>query len=496
MSAKSAQLVIHQDAEVVKQVRKAVNRALGDEAQVIFDSNFEDARKLIDNLSVPLSLVIIGDNTPANDEAAVGSLPSGAALAFIKDNCNKIPIIVLTSTTPDPKLTQLIDERSNVAVVQYDWAVLEARARDLHSGTAIRSFLDVEVMINDGSQGKWIVKSIGPFRKEESGDFDIESKQFDVLVKMSNGIPAAGELWNAQLAAVGDQLDAMLFDNYGNEFAQALFSRLTRPNIARFVRFLFTMGPSRHAAVVEGLRDRLEDGDPWLLQAPMIRQYAPNGNRLPLFKDDVSYHRPINCLIINANPNAGKDDNPNALLEIRAEAQAICKQLTALQPTSIGYVEHIDLGANPPDSVAVVMEALGKRSWHMVHFAGHCLMQGSDAALVLNARTNEYLPLEQLDQKLQYAQFLFISSSHGCEQPFLSAAMEFSIPAMLAHRWRVNDSSARLFAADFYSCLFDSGDVGFKSLEYACLGARRRARARQVKNNIWASPLLLTHKSS
>jgi succinyl-CoA synthetase alpha subunit len=110
MSAKSAQLVIHQDAEVVKQVRKAVNRALGDEAQVIFDSNFEDARKLIDNLSVPLSLVIIGDNTPANDEAAVGSLPSGAALAFIKDNCNKIPIIVLTSTTPDPKLTQLIDE--------------------------------------------------------------------------------------------------------------------------------------------------------------------------------------------------------------------------------------------------------------------------------------------------------------------------------------------------------------------------------------------------
>ena len=504
MTLKASQLIIHQNEEVIKLASGAVKRALGPDARIIPQFNFEAATTFIKDNALPFSLFVFGADTPGSESSSGTSLTT-AACDFIRMNQRaktKIPMVVL-ATMPDPQLTSLVRESENAVVVQYDYHEIEACTRDLYAGNPVKSYLEVEITLNDGDSGMWRIEGLGPFPEKASGILQIRREDFNTLVEWSEAIPVAGDGWRKLLAAVGTQLDNVLFDNFTNDLATAFFSRRIEVGGTQKVRFLFTMGPTRHGALVEGLRERRQAANLWMLEAPITRQYNVVGQIRPLFMDDVSPRSKVNCLIINAHP-AGPDKEKDKDLgqladlgplgEIGTEADNIRAILEEARDrgAGIGEIERVDLERDHVDRVQQVLSKIGSGSWHIVHFAGHSIMQGNKPALVLSIPTREVLSFESLATQLRLTQFLFLSGYRGTAQPFLNKAMEYSIPAILGFRWEVGALPGRLFTESFYRCLFNRTDPGFKSLEYACLSARRRTHEREPGANTWASPLLLT----
>jgi hypothetical protein len=492
------QLVIHENRDVLEEASKAVERALGKQAEVIQQSNFERALKLLSDTEMSWSMIVLGSTTPATAASSGSPVSSSAACEFMRTfrKSSKTPVIVL-AVNQEPALTELLKRwEDNTAVVQYDWTLLEQRVRELQYSIPMQSSLELEIRLDDSDQGAYTVQRIGGGYLK-SGSLLIKRNDFDQLVNTSELVSAAGTKWKDFLTEVGRQLNSMLFENFTNDLTSHFFGQRVEVGGTQNVRILFTLGRTRQRALVEALREKQEASDFWMLKAPIVRQYNVVGEKRPLFMDDVSRRGNINCLVINANPARGRVNGTDLedLPEIANEAAAIQRILQAARERGegIGEIERLDLAERRDDSVGTVIATLKRTPWHMIHFAGHSIMAPSGApTLVLDAALGEVLPFATMAIQLCQTQFLFVSTCKGADQAILTRAIENVIPAVLGFRWRVEDLPARQFAEAFYSCLFTRGDSAFKSLEYACLAARRAAYERDPENNTWASPLLLT----
>ena len=90
--------------------------------------------------------------------------------------------------------------------------------------------------------------------------------------------------------------------------------------------------------------------------------------------------------------------------------------------------------------------------------------------------------------KAAKTRFIFLSSCRSAEQDFIYHLAKEGIPAVMGFLWKVDDAKAKEYADTFYSRLFGGNE---RSLEYACLEAKREMHARYEDNPIWASPVLL-----
>jgi CHAT domain len=502
----SIQLVIHDDQEVVTQATIAIKRALGVDANVICHSNFEDAMAVMRDPETPCSLVVLGSTAPRSPSAGFqrDSAPARDFIRTIRKTRN-VPVIALV-VTEEPTLSGLLSAWDNTALIQYtaDWRdSLEERARLLYNKLPLGdSLLELQIELHEQQDsGDWRVQCRGSQEFTKSGGLVINSGEFRSLVTTSEAMAAAGDEWRSFLAMAGDQLERLLFSTtFNNGLSKTFFMGLGAVGGLERVRIVFTLPPTRQPAMVEALREEPGSSDFWMLKAPIVRQYNTGRKNRPLFVDDATRSQPINCLVINANPAAGRiDTGPwageyRALPQIRNEALGVEAILSKAKAAgvNIGTIRRLDLSTPQDNYLKALIRELGSEVWHLVHFAGHGVVsQQKSAGLLLDAAPDAVMPFETFANKLSNAQFLFVSACRSANQSFIMKAIDSTMPAVLGYRWPVNDLRAAQFAVCFYDGLFTAGKPSFRSLEYAFLAARRATHEQDPDDNTWASPLLL-----
>jgi CHAT domain-containing protein len=138
---------------------------------------------------------------------------------------------------------------------------------------------------------------------------------------------------------------------------------------------------------------------------------------------------------------------------------------------------------------------------HVFHFAGHGDFDGllsEKSPLVLWDRELSAADLQLLTQGTEL-QFVFLSCclaartarqvGRGDFHGFLHALSQADVPASLAYRWEVKDTSATTLAADFYECLWREFCFG-----RALLTSRRKGASgtNGRDNETWAAPVLVS----
>ena len=502
------QLVVHENRDVAEQATKAIYRALGDEvAHVIRESDFENALRIIKDPQIMISLVVLGSSVPATPSSSGNPSGARAACDFIRAvrSIDKTTPIIAMAAADEPALAEVLRVwEDTTALINYNWTTLEQSVKALQYAVQLQSTLELEITLDDDYQGAWRVERGGRLAWREGGPLSIKPSEFETLVRKSVRVRDAGAQWQESMDEVGELLEELLFERNRNKLATTFFKHRAAVGGTENVRIFFTMSASPQQAMFEALRERPRT-DFWMLKAPMVRRSNYGDERRPLFADDVSRRGEVNCLIVSANPEAGAfaDGKTNRqfepLPEIRREAEAIKAVLEDARDkgVGIGKVEHLPLQRSAGDIEQIMLSALKREPWHIIHFAGHGFVTSAGKpALVLDATTGAVLPFKQLADALRQTQFVFVSSCRSADQAFLTQAIESVMPAILGYRWPVGDEQAAMFAESFYKLLFTKGTAAFKSLDYAFVAARRAAYSLKEDDNTWASPLLLTQRQA
>jgi hypothetical protein len=500
------QLIVHEDPDMAE----TCETALGPEANAIRVSNFEKASREL--TSTPdLSLVVLSATAPASSSSRKSTTDCGPARDFIRAlkraaAHRTLPVIAL-ATNHDAELAGLISAFEDSDLLLADSQCLDRlakRARDLQLDfPRPPSVLELEVTLQDNNNGLYRLSRYGRIEDGRSGALRIDPDVLAELVRCSQELETrAGAGWTALMERVADQLHKLLF--HGGLQNTMLWDHFTemRNTVGgtENVRVFFTPGAQAQTIVFEALRGA--DKDFWMLKAPITRQYNVAGDQRPLFKDEKSRRGPVNCLILEADADAGDIAEPrwrhslNALPELDGEAAAVVRILEEARAAGLGVgrVQRLKISREDDDPIQTVLHALDDGTvWHLVHFAGHGVLDAEcQPGLVLVARDGGVLPFDALTAKLRRTQLLFVSSCRSAGPAFLMRVVDNVVPAVLGYRWKVHDFGAARFAAAFYEALFNRGAASFKSLEYAILEARKKAYGDRADEITWASPLLVT----
>ena len=145
----------------------------------------------------------------------------------------------------------------------------------------------------------------------------------------------------------------------------------------------------------------------------------------------------------------------------------------------------------------LVEDVLHKGPWHVLHYAGHTYYDfqsevGEEVGYLFYP-SDDGLESERVDKFAYYLEkadtrFVFLSSCKGGQQDFIYHLSKAGVPAIMGFLWNINDPNAKAYADSFYKHLFGKK---VRSLEYACLEAKKEMRATYVDNPIWASAVLV-----
>jgi len=499
----ASQLVIHDNNEVGEVIMQMLERALGTEANVEAASNFERAWRTVSRADKNWSLVVMGSSVPKTATAAGNPADIEAAWDFLVRlrEQSPVPVIVL-DVTGDPGLGRLLRQWEFSELVRYDELPgIENIAKNLHSGFRPPSGVELRIFVQNSDSGRWDIIRKG---KGSHGDvLSVPQDAFNELIKSSEKVGKSLDDWQERMEELSDKLFKMLFNGNNEKLQKDFFLDLAEVGGAKNARIVFTMSAERQAAMVDALRAGSPGEDFWMLQTPIVREYDSSGSWPPLYSDKASRNRSINCLVISANPEAGKIENETwrgdfpKLPEARSEAEAVHEMLKPLEgkPGGIGKLQWIDFATERDAFKNKLLDTIKGGQWDMVHFAGHGTLdaKGLGAGLVLDAPLGLVLGFKELIEVLKGNRFLFVSSCRSAKTEFISNAMRYNLPAVLGYRWPVADLSASQFARAFYKNLFLKDTPAYKSLEYTFLEARRAVRS--LNDYTWASSMLLTSMS-
>jgi len=505
------QLIIHDDIDVVELAAKAVESVHAKGCDVATAFNLADGRTQIARHGDDLNLVVVGALIRQTPQSGAGSGNYAAVRDFVRDlkrDFPEIPLIVLCPTA-DAGLSGLLSAYEQTALLVFgaEWRdQLEQLARDLKSqGQPRGQFLELEIIVESPSTGLWRLECSGPHRSSAFGPLVFSESSLRSVLELTAQLEAevaeSGSVH--RIADVAEVLESLLFiDGKPN---RKLWKRLTdlrnRVGGMQNMRVIFTVTAELQQILLEALRDEPGNGDFWMLQAPMVRQYNHAGDSMPLFIDEQTRRGDINCLVIAAHPAGGTIRSKNwngkmgRLKQLNQEAEKLQGLLESAKTRGcgIGRIEVARIDPAKEDPMAHVQRLLADGPWHLVHFAGHSITgRDGTGGLVLSAKPRSVLPLSDFVTRLQHTQFLFLSSCQSATPSFLHYAVQQVVPAVLGFRWPVEDDGAQCYAASFYNALFERGSPGYKSLEYAFLQARQDAYARNASEPTWASPLFIT----
>lgn len=473
--------------------------------------NLAEAQKNLDVLRPSqCDLLVIDANAPATREASVGGSPRGVVFAFIKrikSTRPDLPVIVLATSADEELRLFLTDFRATAHVeLLPDWReALQSRAEELLKKVrpSEQARLELDITLAGRDRTNWHIRRTGDNSFSDFGELYVDERALERLVRRSKalGTSIGRDDWQNELSDISVDLASVLFDS----------AHLNRTLWRRFVdhrakvggventRVRVTLNDDTDPVLIEALKD---DDDPayWMLRAPIFRRYERRMGRPPLFKDPASRDGPINFLVIQADPAPGNlPDGPwagalAALPELEAEGNDLIGIFEQVRNASGGgVVERLNIAALCGDPIDAVIGKLRERHWHLVHFAGHCVVSSTapDAALVLAPESGGTLRVADLADKLVGTQFLFLNSCQSAASYVVTRAVENMVPAVLGFRWSVPDKSGARFARAFYKALFDRNLPSYKYLEYAFMCARRAIHDRDSSDPTWASPVLV-----
>lgn len=217
---------------------------------------------------------------------------------------------------------------------------------------------------------------------------------------------------------------------------------------------------------------------------PIVR-YIEVPNPIPT----ITIQHPLRILVVVASPS----DLPT--LDVDAEWERIHKSLQALRDENT-----IDLVRLPAPTLAAIRNAFRESDYHIFHFIGHGtydMNTGAGGLMLVNAAgESEFVSADVLGTQLndhRSLQLAFLNACHGgrSSNTHLFAGVgqrlvQQGVPASLAMQFPVTDTSATLFAHEFYQALVD----GY-SIESAVTDARKALDA-QRRNVEWGTPVLFT----
>ena len=346
----------------------------------------------------------------------------------------------------------------------------------------------------------------------------IGQEQLKSLAEWSRDVDVGEKRWIRTLKLVGEELAQQLFYSTPANiaFSEAFHEWAGKVGIEN-IRVRFTMeDDDLHPIAVEAIKPR-KDHEHWMLRNAIYRGQEPHGGgpasaRPGLFQDDATSRGPISFLIIDADvpPNAivkegDLDLTLDPLPKLEEEVKAVEGLLLKLKAAGgpIGEVRIIRPADVPADgSFKELIENTlrdKKRKWHVLHYAGHTHYDAEHRLGYLFFPRGGIRPVEPV-RIAEFAlwldnadtRFVFLSSCESAGQDFIYQLVKEHVPAIMGFMWKVNDALAREYAQSFYAHLLDGGQ---RSLEYACLAAKKDMYANYAEDPIWASPVLVMQVS-
>jgi hypothetical protein len=243
----------------------------------------------------------------------------------------------------------------------------------------------------------------------------------------------------------------------------------------------------------------MHDGEDFLCNKHFIGRYV-NVSRRPEVGQAGETHMTgadlgeLSMLLINVPrplPRGGQEYAP--LLYAEAEAQAITETVADIPGVRLVMLR----GANA--TYNKVWEALQQGPYHIVHYSGHAHFDADepdDSALVLHDRDMKTGPLGRYFG----ANPPLVCFMNGCETGMAEPAWKESFDIyglawsfletgsyLIGSRWKVDDETAKTFAARFYTALLAEG----KALGPAVTDARRECFNAPHDDDLgWASYVL------
>jgi hypothetical protein len=357
-----------------------------------------------------------------------------------------------------------------------------------------------------------------------SNPLDIDPAKLARLVDKTGmlGLHVNESSWELEFVDLGDDLERELFDNPNNfRFRDALNQWIGKKELEN-MKVRFSVDDDAWLAVEAVKGPGQTPG--WALTTPICRvREPPGGNpgacRRLLFEDDATRKGPLNCLIIDADlPQGAKVRVSNedlkfpVLSNVETEVSAIAKTLKNKNDPFIGEVRivgpasakdsindvinglkglvKVDVPANG-DLKHLIETTLRTGKWHIVHYAGHGYYDKDEhrGYVVLPNPEAELVSIEELSLWLTAAdtRLVFLSGCMTAGQDFIYQLAKERVPAIMGFIWKVVDASAGKYATKFYECLLER-----RSLDYACLAAKKYAHAISHADPIWASAVLVT----
>jgi CHAT domain-containing protein len=504
------QLLVHSDDDVVDYVDSALQRLPQpcEEFVALTAANLKEAERLLLQMDVAdCRLVVLGARTPPDRFTSVGSStrePTKEFIRKLKRSNPQLPLLVLT-TNPDDPLTEFLG-----AFDETDWVPFEtitgleelvARADRMRRKEPVGRYgtLELDIVLDEGRGTSWRLERGGRQPFEDAGELYIDKDLLRQIIRKSRNLRGDDPDWGEQLSELSHDLERLLFQEARpNQNFWRVFTRHVDQTGPQRTRIRFTLNEETYPLLVEALAEQSVQPRYWMLHAPVFRRCNERaGTRYPLFRDEGNRERPVDCLVIEADPApAVIDGRTFALLgKVHEEGADVCALLARDKPSDgIGVVERLQLGTIAGDASALreaVCRKLCERRWRLVHFAGHAAVANNVAGLVLSADRASIMPIEDLVERLPEVQFLYLSSCRSADSYFVLRAAERSVPAVLGFRWTVPDGAAADFAHAFYRELFDRTDSSYKYLEYAFRDARKAIYERNPADSTWASPVLV-----
>jgi CHAT domain-containing protein len=511
-------LVIHEGELMRDQLTNIVERKLGSTLVISRESNFEHARKLLDQKHKNWAMVVMSETARADVRTRPEPLSiNSPACCFVRElrKNREIPVLGLGKPGSCHLKDQLESWNQTAYALDDDFQGIAERIEALNSNRPLEPALELEWELGDAANNFWRVQAHGMNSwKVGPKSFTIDSEQVKILLGMSVALMSRpSPHWLTMFNGVGSLINNLLFDARQNSDLLKVFYREVAKVGEENLRISFKLSPRWQQAVVEALNGDTDIRQSWMLTSPTVRRYSVQGDpskknatRLPLYSAKKQRDEKVNCLIIAADPQYKEIVEGNwagqywRLEDIQSEAEKIAAFLQGKRDKvgadcevgEVGDVRLIDLEGKSINIQKTVLDALGEKDWHIVHFAGHGVI-GKDgtAALMLSPRLGEALKFLDLANALTGTQFLFVSSCRSADSTFIENAISSSIPAVIGYRWEVKDDEAAALAEEFYTALFTKGQT-YKSVEKALLFARKQALKFNAAGNTWASPVLLT----
>jgi CHAT domain-containing protein len=505
-------LIAHADDDLRDEAQDVVLAAWKVPAESIVHSpNADRAREEIFKRGpsgwLDCKLIVVGITLPTNAATPLSVADQSSGMEFVRtfrEGGCRAPVI-FTGETSDIGLSSAMRSLAPNGFVRLgpDWSTdLRREVTRFANGSAPPErprCVNLDIIVRGDSDWSWRFVGKGT---EDSGHIRVEPSVFEKVrrrsVSMAERVGNAS--WHEDLSDIREELTELLFSTPSNRmFYKALIETKTRVGGTQNTRLRFVVNERTHPIVLEAIEDVDADrGMKYLmLKAPVYRRYEARGEGYPLFKDRASRRDPINCLIVQADPNAGELGAPwntplEALPNIEAEVNAVHEILNDEREKhgSIGELEVFRAGQYGDRAVDELEAVINRTRWHLVHFAGHAVRAGDKGAIVLRSRDGGALGAPRIGELLAKTQFLYLSSCKSADAYFVMNLVEQRVPGVLGFRWPVSDTKAFQYARRFYDSLFNDG-MSRKFLEYAFLKAKRRLHEDDEHDPTWAAPVLI-----